>query len=251
MKLAKAAALLATGLLLAGGTAACSSSGSGNGDGSPASQAEATPNGVADLKPEQILEKAKAAATSATSVHVNTTSGEPTASSAPQAADLDLTLSDKGAQGSISQSGAGTVEIIATADTVYIKGDDAFNQSYAGDEGAQLLEGKWISIPADQADAQAFAQFTSLKSFFEGLLTPSSEMEKVDPQDIGGTQAVGLKTKAGTLWIATAGEPYPVQIDQEGGSGRVTMTDWNADVTVAAPDPDEVVDLSALQEGVS
>lgn len=251
MKLAKAAALLATGLLLAGGTTACSSNDSGGGDSSPTNQSEATANGVADLKPEQILKKAKTAATSASSVKVTTTSGEPTASAAPQAADLDLTLSDKGAQGSITQAGTGTVEIIATADTVYIKGDDDFNKSYAGDEAADLLAGKWIGIPSDQPDAQAFAQFASLKSFFESLLTPSSQMEKVDTENIGGTEAVGLKTQAGTLWIATTGEPYPVQIDQEGGSGRVTMTDWNADVTVTAPDPEEVVDLSALQEGVA
>jgi hypothetical protein len=49
-----------------------------------------------------------------------------------------------------------------------------------------------------------------------------------------------------TLYVATEGEPYPVQAHSHTGRGALDFLDWNKPVDVQAPQPDQVVDLSKL-----
>ena len=54
------------------------------------------------------------------------------------------------------------------------------------------------------------------------------------------------KTKGGTLYIATTGKPYPVEISKGGsGGGKINFDRWNAAVTVAAPA--NAIDVAQLQ----
>lgn len=236
-------AAVTTGVLLLGGTAACSSGGgtTPSPSASPVPSAEATPNGVEQLSADQILERASAAAKGAESVKV-------TAKTQEEAGEMsfEITMTKTGAQGTVTNA-QGSLELLATPDTIYIKGDAKFNESYGGQGGAALLEGKWLSIPADNPQATPFRGLVSLETFFDGLLTPESTPTKVAPKDVNGVRSVGLKTDAGTLWVATTGEPYPVAIEPaEGQQGSVTMTDWNAPVTITAPPADQVVDVTKL-----
>jgi hypothetical protein len=58
--------------------------------------------------------------------------------------------------------------------------------------------------------------------------------------------AVTDKTKGGTLYVATTGKPYPVQISKPGaGGGRVVFDHWNASVALTAPA--NAIDLTQLQ----
>jgi hypothetical protein len=50
----------------------------------------------------------------------------------------------------------------------------------------------------------------------------------------------------GTLYVATTGKPYPIQITKSGTSGGKILFDrWNAPVTLVAPK--HSIDLSQLQ----
>jgi hypothetical protein len=243
--LRQTSAVVAAGVLLATGLAACSSTTSSGGSSSsaaPASSAASTRNDIASQSADQILSATKAAATAATSVKV---SSEVEQGSQKQS--FELTLTKDGAQGTMSQ-GTGSFELIATPQTIYIKGDSAFNSTFAG-EAAKLLEGKWLAIPADGAQAQSFSTMASSTAFFEGLLTSDRTLSKTsETKDIAGVPCIGLSDEGkGTLWVATTGEPLPMAIDPPAGQkGYLTFTEWNAPVTIQAPPAEEVVDVSKL-----
>lgn len=234
-------AVAAAALLVLTGASACSSSTSTS-TSSAAPSAEATPNGVQELDAKQILEKSRAAAGAATSVKVVVVQDN-------QGTEVrtDLTLSDQGSTGTLGQPDGQNVEVTGTPDTIFVKGGP-FAQSL-GAENAAALEGKWLSIPKDNPAAQSFAGLSSVKEFVDTTLATPEDLKKLPPKDIDGTQAVGLESAQGTLWIATTGEPYPVQITApEGQSGSLTLSDWNAPVTITPPPADQVVDISTLQQ---
>lgn len=206
-----------------------------------------TANGIADKTPDEILTAAKAAATAASSVKVTTEASKD--STAPS---VNLTLSQDGSQGTIGTPSQGEVELISTGGNIYIKATDELFKQLGGAEAAKLFKGKWLAIPAKDPQAQSFAPFANKNPFLEGLLTPSGKMTKEAPKDVNGTPAVGLATSNGTLWVATVGEAYPLQVAQADDSGAVvSLSDWDAPVTITAPPSDQIVDLSALKEGVS
>lgn len=225
-------------------TGCSSSGGSSGGESSAAPSVSATPNNIADMKADQILEESKAAAVAASSVKVvadieSTTS--PTT--------LDLTFTQSGATGTIG-SGEGQFEMITTADSIYIKGDEAFNTTFGGEAAAQLLNGKWLQVPTDSEKAADFLPLASGKSFFESLMDSTSRELTVTDQtkDFGSVPAIGLEDDGqAMLWFATVGEPYPMAIEALGEeTGSMTFSDWNAPVTITPPPTDEVVDVSTI-----
>lgn len=235
-------ALAAAALLVVGGAAACSSSTTTTSPSSAAPSAEATPNGVQDQDAKKILEQAREAASAATSVTVAVVQDN-----AGTEVRTDLTLSDQGSTGTLGQPDGQAVEIIATPDTIFVKGT-AFAQTL-GAENAAALEGKWLSVPKDNPAAQSFAGLGSVKEFVDTTLATPADLKKLPTKDVGGTEAVGLQSEQGTLWIATTGEPYPLEITApEGASGTLTMSNWNAPVTITPPPADEVVDISTLKQ---
>jgi hypothetical protein len=59
---------------------------------------------------------------------------------------------------------------------------------------------------------------------------------------------VSDQTKGGTLYIATTGKPYPVQITKTGGGGgAVSFQGWNRPVTIIAPA--NALDINQLRRG--
>lgn len=234
-------AALAAALLVLGGTAACSSGETPAPSPSPTPAAEATPNGVEDLKADEILKRASAAVSEAQSVKASAT----TEQEAGTTSSLNLSLTRSGAQGTLS-SGESNQELIATEGTIYLKGDDQFNQGVAG-ANAEKLTGKWVSVPAESPEAGSLRGLTSIGNFFSGLLTPASAPTKVKPKQIDGVRCVGLKSQNGTLWVATTGEPFPIAVESEAATGGVQLTEWNAPVTITAPPAEEVVPYSEVQ----
>lgn len=243
MRLRTTAALTATAVLVIGGLGACSSSGTSSGDSSSAAPSvAATPNGVQDLKADEILAKSKAAAEAATSVTVNLTT-----EAQGQEIRTDLTISSDGSQGTLGQPGGEAVEVVATPTTYYVKGG-GFAESFGAN--AADVEGKWLAVPKDNPAAQTFTGLGSVKDFASSTLNPPSDMKKGETKDIDGVPAIGLVSKEATLWISTVGEPYPLMIEApEGTKGQMMLSNWNAPVTITPPPEADVVDISSLQSG--
>jgi hypothetical protein len=200
-------------------------------------------NGVADKTPAEILAATKAASDAATSVHV---SGSIVSDKSPITLDMNL-LASKGGRGKLSESGL-AFELVEVGGTVYIKGSAEFYKHIGGTAAAQLLQGKWLKAPASNANFASLSQLTDLRQLVDQTLTSHGSLKKSGTTTVNGQKVVGITdtTKGGTLYIATTGKPYPIQISKGGsGGGKINFDNWNGTVTLAAPA--NAIDVAQLQ----
>lgn len=200
-------------------------------------------NGIADKSPTEILAATKAAADSASSVHV---SGSLVSGGTPITLDMNL-IAGKGGRGQISENGL-AFELIEVGNTVYIKGSPAFYKQIGGTAAVQLLAGKWLKAAATSSDFASISQLTNLRQLIDQTLADHGALTKGSTTTVNGQKVVGVtdKSKGGTLYIAATGKPYPVEISKSGsGSGSITFDRWNESVTLAAPA--NAIDIAQLQ----
>ena len=201
-------------------------------------------NGVESKSPTEILQKTKEAASKAVSVHI---SGAIVSGGKPITLDMEL-LAGKGGKGKISQEGF-TIKLIQTGGSVYINGSSAFYKHVSGAAAAQLLQGKWLKAPANSGELASLAELTDLSKLVDTALSDHGTLAKGSTATIEGQKAIGLKdtSKGGTLYVATSGKPYPLEIAKAGKeSGKVILDRWDQPVTLKAPAG--AIDISELQK---
>jgi hypothetical protein len=225
-------------------------SGCGEG-GEPGTKAEASPTSsspspkpLEGLTAQQILDKSKAAAVAAGSVHV---SGE----SDGVTMDLRATKAGDG-QGTMSYGKDGTVELLVRDGQLYVKGDKRFWTVNANKAVAQILTGKWLKDDKNKPQFGDLGEILALDKILDEGLKPEGTMSIVKGRDVGGQATVGLldtSTKGddeGTLYIADAVEALPLLAVSAEGE-QITFAEWGDPVTVAAPPKDLVIDIAELQ----
>jgi hypothetical protein len=154
-----------------------------------------------------------------------------------------------GGRGQLSENGV-SFELIEVGGYVYIKGSKAFYSHVAGPSAAQLLDGKWLKAPANSAGFASLGSLTNLRKLLNSTLTSHGALAKGASTTVEGQPAIAVKdaTHGGTLYVATTGTAYPLQIAKGGdGGGRIAFGDWNKPVTLKAPA--NAVDLSQLESG--
>lgn len=198
-------------------------------------------SGVASKSPSEIVSSAKTAILHASSVHVSgsiVTSGTPL--------DLDLTLvSGKGGLGQMSEGGL-SFRIVNVGNTVYIQGSRGFWEHYGGATAARLLDGKWLKAPASGQFA-SIAALTNMQKLLGSILASHGGLTKGPTTTVNGHQVVAVsdKSKGGTLYVATSGPPYPIEITRTGGGGgQIVFDRFNQPVTLTPPT--NAVSLSQL-----
>jgi hypothetical protein len=199
-------------------------------------------NGEADKTPVEILADAKKAAAQAKSVHFH---GAITESGTPLKVDLRLE-GGKGGTGSMTIRGA-HVDIVRIGTVAYLKGSHQFYEQVAGPEVAKLLKGKWVKGSATSGDLASLAQLTDMDKLIAAALKHDGTLVKGRKTTVDGQQVIELRSSAGgRLYVATTGEPYPVEIAQASGSstGAVHFDGWNEPVGVKAPK--NAVDIAKL-----
>jgi hypothetical protein len=200
-------------------------------------------NDIASKSADQIVNESKAAADSASSVHV---SGSLTSGGSPVTLDLSL-VAGKGATGAISENKA-SFKIILVGDTAYISGSPAFYRSLGGTAAAQLFDGKWLKASATTGEFASFSQLADMRELIDTTLTGHGGLAKGATTVVGGQKAIAINdtSKDGTLYVATTGKPYPIELSKGGSeSGKISFDRWNQAVTLAAPA--NAVDLSELK----
>jgi hypothetical protein len=202
-------------------------------------------NGVASKSPTEIVAAARAAAQSASSVHV---AGSSVASGTPITLDLSL-VAGKGGRGKLSENGL-SFEVIELDETIYIKGSSAFYSHFAGPAGT-LLEGKWLKAPTTNATFAGLSSLTDLRKLLDEALASSHEtLQSTGTGTVNGQSAVGVRgtSQNGVLYVATTGQPYPIEITKGGtAGGTITFSEWNKPVTLTAPA--NAVDIEQLSKG--
>jgi hypothetical protein len=199
-------------------------------------------NGVAGKSANDIAAAATSAVENAASVHVSgpiARQGFPTA--------LDLTLvNGKGAQGSMS-AGALNFKIVAIGKEIYINGSSSFWRRYSNNSVARLLTGKWLKAPAAGQFA-GVAVLADMHSLFNQLLTHHGTLVKADQTTVRGRKVIGVRdtTHGGTLYVATTGKPYPIQVIKRGSQGgELDFDRYNQPVSLKAPAG--AIDISQLK----
>jgi hypothetical protein len=200
-------------------------------------------NGVISKSATEILAASKAAADGASSVHVV---GTLTSNGAPITLDLRL-ASGQGGRGRISQGGL-AFELIVIGNTIYIKGSPAFYSHFGGAAAAQLFQGKWLKAPVSGGELGSLAALTNFGKLLDQALASQGTLAKGPTSTVAGEPVIELHdtSRKGSLFVATSGKPYPIQIVKHSSeAGRITFTEWNRPVTLAAPS--NAIDLSQLQ----
>jgi hypothetical protein len=224
-------------------------SGCGGGGAGPEAKTRSTqpsspsPMPLDGLTAQQILDKSKAAAVAAGSVHVSGVNDGVTM-------DIRATKAGDG-QGTMSFGGDGTVEILVRNGQIFVKGDKKFWTTNANKAVAQLLSGKWLKDDKRKPQFGDLAEILALNEILDEGLKPEGTMSIVKGRDVGGQATVGLldtsaKGDEGTLYIADADEPLPLLVVSAEGE-EFTFAEWGDPVTVAAPAKDLVIDIAELQ----
>jgi hypothetical protein len=219
-------------LLVAGVVSACGGSSTPSG------------NGVAAKSPDAIVSAATKAVAGLNTMHI---SGSVVSGGTPISLDLAL-VSGKGATGSMSENGL-SFKLINVGKFVYINGSPGFWRHFGGSAAAQLFQGKWLKAPSTTGDFASLSSLTNLHKLLGSLLSNHGPLKKGDTSTVNGQKVVGVKdsTKGGTLYVATTGKPYPVELVKTGtDGGKVVFDRLNASVSLAAP-PNSI-NISQLQK---
>ena len=160
---------------------------------------------------------------------------------------LDLNLvNGRGGQGSMGQNGL-SFQVVRVGGEVYIDGTFAFWRRFVGNAAAPLLWGKWIKAPAGGRLA-ALATLTDLQKLFDQLLSSHGRLAKGSITTVRGQRVIAVKdiTYGGTLYVATTGEPYPLEVVKNSSNGgRIAFDRFNQPMTLAPPG--NAIDISQLQ----
>jgi hypothetical protein len=189
-------------------------------------------NGVASKSASDILAASKAAAQSATSVHVVGKNSQGALS-----LKLNLDMASNGGRGQVSLLGL-NFELIRVGNTLYAKGNPAFYKRLG--VAAHVPQGTWLKASANGGKLAQLAAFTDLSGELGRLLSSTGPITKGASATVNGQQAIELKESAklfsGSLYIATTGKPYPIEIVKRGReSGQTAFSHWNEPVSLSAP----------------
>jgi hypothetical protein len=203
-------------------------------------------NGVASQPPGRIVASATAAATAAASVHV---AGSILSEGKPISLNMELDA-EKGGKGRVTL-GDLSVDVVNVDRAVYVRAGSAFYSRFAGPAAARLLQAKWLRGSNVSGPLASFTSLTDLRKLLGSTLAGHhGGLSRGSTTTVNGKRAVGVTDAGGggTLYVASTGTPYPLEIIKRGpGGGKLVFDRWNQPVSLAVP-PDPV-DLHQLQSG--
>ncbi len=244
-----------------GGSEGGESSGGGDEGGSGGDSEESGGDGggsaIADLSPQEISQAAGEALVSVDSLRM-TTVGDTSAIGFG----MDLHLDTDGAcQGSITQPGTGSVELLMSGEEVWMKPDTQFWETGMGATDPaliSLLDGSYLYGSTSDPELSQMAGTCSLDQFLSELDPASNSGENVtaDPQtEHNGVPVIPLHEDDGgdvtTILVAAEGEPYPLlmRAEENGTPMEIEFSDFNEPVAFEEPPADQVLNIADFREG--
>ncbi|WP_371617770.1 hypothetical protein [Streptomyces sp. NBC_00454] len=197
-------------------------------------------NGVGKLSAEQIENKAKEAATGATSVHLSGV-----LVSGGKSFTLDMKLGADGGSGEVKSQDDTTFELLRVGSQLYLKAGAKF---WGQSEAAGKLGDKFVKVPEGDPSYKQFLVFTDMHVLLDGLLGLDGQLSKGDYTKVGHTRVVQVsadKGKGGKVSVSLEGVPYPLLMERAGGAGRLVLEDWGKPVELKPPAQDQTVDYGS------
>jgi hypothetical protein len=201
-------------------------------------------NGIAAKPAAQAVTTAYRAMESAASVRMYgsfTTSG--------QRYTIDITLAPTGMRGSMTAPFEGaklaSVDMILAKGTMYIRSSTLWRQ-VGGSTVASLLDNRWVILPASSLKGFPFSNAKTFINLLKGknLSTLSKDRTAGVQATVKGQPAIKFAAKGGALYIASTGQPYPLEISQ--GSGNTLYFQYSG-LPTSITAPSHPLDLSKLE----
>ena len=98
------------------------------------------------------------------------------------------------------------------------------------------------------ASCRPWRRSPDVQKLFNQLLSSHGKLAKGKTTTIHGQQAIAVSdtTNGGTLYVATTGKPYPLEISKTGSSGgQITFDHFNQPVSLTPPA--NAIDISQLK----
>ena len=143
----------------------------------------------------------------------------------------------RGGKGSMSANGL-SFEVVSLESDLYLKASAAVWKHFGGAAAATLFKNKWLVESQTSGQLKAFARLTNIRVIFQSLVhTGGDKLSKTGLSTVDGQKVIGVHDRSnGTLYVATVGKPYPIEINKPGsGGGRVTFSDFNQPVSINPP----------------
>ncbi|MEU6677817.1 hypothetical protein [Streptomyces sp. NPDC046925] len=246
-------AAAATVGLTACGSESAGSGGAGSSKGSSdAGKKEAGP--FPGLSGPEIVDKAVKATTDASSLTVQGKVPDEDGT-----IELDMAFDTKGrCAGSMAMGGEGSLDLITTKSTVYMKYDEKFLRAQGKGEPAaetdaavNMLADKWVKTSATGTDTKEIAEFCDLDVLLADFKDVDSAASRGKTTTVDGTPALTLTERDGkdrhTLYVATEGKPYLLKIVNESAKTPefLSFSDFDKPVD-ATPPKGDVMDIDKL-----
>ena len=187
-------------------------------------------NGIASESVTQIQQSVEQAVNSASSVEINGS----TVQSGKTITFQVVTFSSGDFSGSLVQSG-NSVMIKKIGANDYLNGSAGYYQAVgASASEASALGGIWVYGPDSQL---GFGSSFTLASVVKSIKNPNGTLHKGSASTIDGQAAFSVtSSKGGSLWVATTGKAYPIELDNSGtNGGTVKFANWNQGTSPVAP----------------
>lgn len=201
-----------------------------------------------------IVDKAVKATTGASSLSVKGSVPDDTGT-----IELDMAFDTKGqCAGTMGMGGEGSLDLITTARTVYMKYDEKFLRAQGKGEPAadteaavDMLAGRWVKTSATGADAKDIASFCDLDVLLAEFKDVNSVARRGKTTTVDGVPALTLSESDGadryTLYVATEGKPYLLKVVNETAKTPESLAFGDFDKPVnAKPPTGDVMDIDKL-----
>jgi hypothetical protein len=177
-----------------------------------------------------------------------TISGTVTSSGSPISINLGF-RPGQGCEGTVSAAGKGSLTMVVIGTTAYVKPDNTYWKAVAGAQASQAIAtfgGKYLKGQTTDSTIAGLTQYCDLNSITSQLTQPSNVV-KGTVTTVNGKEALPLKdtAKGGTLYVAHASSPLPIELVNDTGTAKGTLTfDVGAPVSLTAPPASQTVDAT-------
>ena len=177
-------------------------------------------NGEAAKTADQIVADAEAAATSASSVHVG---GSGVSGGTPLSLNLQL-VAGKGGKGHLAVNGL-SFDIVRIGPTAYFKGDRRSGATSAAGPRRSCFRAGGSRRSSGNGRPRLLRPLTDIAKLFNAILGSHGTLSKGAMTTVNGQPAIAVvdTSKGGTLYVATTGKPYPLELEGPRKTGTITF----------------------------
>ena len=157
-------------------------------------------------------------------------------------------VADKGGQGRLT-FGDLQIDLVDLDGEVYASGNSAFYERFLGAGARALIGEDWLRQASARGPLRALEPFADLRQLVGIALAGHGALSRGRQTRVDGRCAIEVvdDSDGGSLYVASTGTPYPLELVQPRAAGRLVFDRWNQPATIEAPA--HVIDVDRLERG--